>query len=147
VIPAKRSGARHPPANRAIGAFETAGAIEQGASWRPPIPRLLVYKVVEKVRPAYLSAVRRFVRFARKEGDSLETPGLLDRAGTWFLDHCCFNTKEGQQVGRNLRAGITHLKPGLKGSLGEMSRALETWDLLEGNVERESPCALSLEVW
>ena len=54
--PAKRSGARHPPLNRATGAFYNAGQVRQGQSWRTPQPRLLVYKIVNEV-PAVLMVI------------------------------------------------------------------------------------------
>lgn len=138
----KRSGARHPIIGRGAAAWEHARTVfvRKSKEWRTPYPRLLTHRVTDKTGKGYMRWFWRFIKFAEEEGEDLSTPSSLDSALTWFMDRLRYHDREGISAGKNVRSAVTTLHPSLKGQLPSTSRALRSWEILEGNVEREPLC-------
>ena len=104
------------------------------------MPRLLVHAVTNRTLASYVRAVLRFLRFVSLEQEPVETIEQLDDAMTWHMDHMAYEQKQSSQAGKNLKSGAVHLLPDLKDQLPKASRAVRSWEKLEGEVEREPLC-------
>lgn len=144
VKTSKRSAALRPNASRGGGAYE---AVQQERSpWFGAWPRLLTYKVIGKGCSQCLNCVHDFLRFVQNDENmqklklDFSKVAYLDLAATWWMEKKCYKDRRSAQDGKNLRSGILHLMPGQKGQLPLSSRASKSWEIQEGNIERELLC-------
>ena len=110
------------------------------------MPRLLVHAVTDNGVRNYLRAIWRFLGFAQREKETGENIADLDRAATWAMEHMAYEEQRSSQAGKDLRAGLLHLYPELKDELPISARALESWEKLEGDPEREPLCRSLLAI-
>lgn len=144
VVPAKRSGWRHPLKNRGAGAWEN---VQSGLrSWAGEFPRLLTHGGVNRTGRQYLKQVFDFLRayktdpLLREKVPQMDTVTDVDRVGTWFMERQCYKELKSHQDGKNLRSGLLALAPELKGELPWSTRASKVWERQVGNAEREPLC-------
>jgi hypothetical protein len=99
-----------------------------------------VHKVADSSGVHYLRALFRFFGWCDDEGESvkeLRTARDIDEAATWCCDHMAYEEQKGVSHGQHLKSGLTHVMPELAGQLPRTSRAVKSWEALEGNKERE----------
>jgi hypothetical protein len=116
------------------------------SSWAGEWPRLLTNAGVYKTVKQYFQMVRSFLDLykfdpeLRAKVPHLATEQDLDQAMTWWMERRCYRDLRSAQDGKNLRSGVLHLAPELKGEVPLSTRASRTWEKLEGNPEREPLC-------
>ena len=141
----KRSGSHHPIHNRGPLAYSNAAAKAVSAGWREKHPRILVHSVADTTAtPSYFPAYRKFLSFLEDEEIPLwdvNNHGEVDEALVLFCEKMCFYEGKSHDTGKDARSCHTYLYPNAKGHLPLSSRALHSWEKLQGGeLERECLC-------
>lgn len=87
-----------------------------------------------------MAAIGRLLKLATVEEELMEDIGQLDETMAWHCDHMAYEPQRASHFGKDLVSGVSHVLPETKGMLPLASRAVRSWEEMEGEAEREPLC-------